>query len=88
MKDCIIQARIEDKVKKNAEKVLNAMGLSISDGVRLFLNQVTVEKGLPFRPSTVREVNQVTQKVIEDADNDINVAKFGSKEALFEDLGI
>lgn len=35
----VIQTRIDLKVRQEAESVLNAMELSISDGIRMFLNR-------------------------------------------------
>jgi addiction module RelB/DinJ family antitoxin len=46
----VIQTRIDLKVRQEAESVLNAMGLSISDGIRMFLQQVVNERALPFQP--------------------------------------
>lgn len=46
-----INVRVEERTKKAAGKVLADMGLDLSTGVNIFLNQVIVEKGLPFRPS-------------------------------------
>ena len=46
-----LQVRIEEKTKAAAGKVLAGMGLDLSSGVKLFLNQVVTEKGLPFTPT-------------------------------------
>ncbi len=48
-----INVRIEEKTKIAASKLLAAMGLDLSTGVKLFLHQVVTEKGLPFRPTKV-----------------------------------
>jgi addiction module antitoxin, RelB/DinJ family len=86
MKNTVVQTRIEDSVKNNAEKVLNALGLSINDGIRMFLNQVTIDQGMPFRPALGHYPNEETRKVIAEADAGIGVKHFDSVEALFEDL--
>jgi len=44
----LVQARIDPEVKREASVVLAAMGLSVSDAVRLMLTRVAVEKALPF----------------------------------------
>lgn len=46
-----VNVRIEEKTKKAASKVLADMGLDLSTGVKIFLNQVVIDKGLPFRPT-------------------------------------
>jgi DNA-damage-inducible protein J len=48
--DQIIQARINGQVKEEAAAVLAAIGLTVSDAVRLMLTKVAREKALPFDP--------------------------------------
>ena len=44
----LIQARIDAATKEEATAVLKAMGLSVSDAVRVMLTRVAREKALPF----------------------------------------
>lgn len=46
----LVQARIDDDVKEEATAVLAAMGLTVSDAVRLMLTRVAREHALPFDP--------------------------------------
>ena len=46
----LVQARIDGAIKKEAAIVLEAMGLTISDAVRLLLIKVAREHALPFDP--------------------------------------
>lgn len=46
----LVQARINGDIKKEASIVLEAMGLTISDAVRLMLTKVAYEHALPFDP--------------------------------------
>ena len=46
----LVQARIDGQVKAEAAAVLAAMGLTVSDAVRLMLTKVAREKALPFEP--------------------------------------
>ncbi|MXY58862.1 MAG: type II toxin-antitoxin system RelB/DinJ family antitoxin [Gammaproteobacteria bacterium] len=50
MPNHLVQARIDREVKEEAATVLAAMGLTVSDAVRLLLTRVTREKALPFAP--------------------------------------
>lgn len=43
-----VQIRIDAKMKKDANKVLQSMGLDMSSGVKLFLAQVVNTKKIPF----------------------------------------
>ena len=44
----MIHVRIDEQIKKKAAKTLEAMGLSLSDAVRVFLVRVVAEKQMPF----------------------------------------
>ena len=46
-----LNIRIEDSLKTRAGKTLSGVGLDMSSAVKLFLNQVVIEEGLPFRPT-------------------------------------
>ena len=48
MKVATVQSRIDEKVKKDAEEILNTLGMSMSDGIRIFLSQVVLQGGMPF----------------------------------------
>ena len=46
----LVQARIDGAIKTEAAAVLAAMGLTVSDVVRLMLTKVAKEHALPFDP--------------------------------------
>ena len=48
--NALVQTRINGTVKDEASAVLAAMGLTISDAVRLLLTRVAHDKALPFEP--------------------------------------
>jgi DNA-damage-inducible protein J len=43
-----VQIRIDQKTKREATKTLKSMGMDMSTGVKLFLNQVVYTKTIPF----------------------------------------
>ena len=49
----ILSIRIQEKTKREARKTLKALGLDLSSAVNMFLNQVVIEQGIPFKPSRV-----------------------------------
>lgn len=49
--DTVINIRTNKKVRNKAKKVFSSLGISTSAGVNMFLNQVAIEKGLPFTPT-------------------------------------
>ncbi len=43
-----ISARVDDNLKAEAESVANAIGMSLSTAVNIFLKRFAAEKGFPF----------------------------------------
>jgi DNA-damage-inducible protein J len=60
----MVHIRIDKRVKARATKALSAMGLSVSDAVRVLLTRVAAEKALPFE---VKVPNAVTQAAMREA---------------------
>ncbi len=79
------RARIEPEVKEEAERILEECGLSASQGINLFYRQVILHHGLPF---SVQNFNEETRKVLKASEGGVDVVRFDSAAALFEDLGI
>lgn len=48
--DAVVRARIDQRVKEEASAILGAVGLTVSDAVRLMLVRTVAEKALPFDP--------------------------------------
>jgi DNA-damage-inducible protein J len=60
----MVHVRIDKRTKARAAKALAAMGLSVSDAVRVLLTRVAVEKSLPFE---VKAPNAATAAAMEEA---------------------
>jgi DNA-damage-inducible protein J len=80
--NAIVQARIDQATKEEARIVLAAMGLTISDAVRLLLVRVAQDKVLPFEPLSP---NAETIAAMREARVG-NLPSFNSVEALLADL--
>lgn len=61
----VIRSRIDPEVKNEASKILRSMGLTLSEGIRLFLHQIIAQKKLPF---SVETPNAITVKAMKSAD--------------------
>jgi DNA-damage-inducible protein J len=48
--NALVTTRINEDIKKEASVVLDAMGLTVSDAVRLLLTKIAREHALPFDP--------------------------------------
>ncbi len=41
-------ARVDPKIKEQAEQVLDRLGIHMSNAVTMFLRQVVLQRGIPF----------------------------------------
>ncbi|HAV0413338.1 TPA: type II toxin-antitoxin system RelB/DinJ family antitoxin [Salmonella enterica] len=48
MKNSYVRARIDENIKNDASIVLNQIGLTISDVIRIMITRIAEEKRLPF----------------------------------------
>ena len=58
----LVQTRINSEIKEEAATVLQAIGLTVSDAVRLMLTRVAHEKALPFEPLIPNDVTIAAMK--------------------------
>ena len=97
----MIHARIDGKLKADAEAVFSELGMTMTDAIKIFLAQATHEQALPFKPHRVAMVreyadgtrqvvhpNKRLRKTLRDADAGIGLSRSESAEALFKELGI
>lgn len=80
--NALVQTRIDGKVKKKAAAVLDGIGLTVSDAVRLLLTRVARDKALPFELLTP---NAETVAAMREARAG-NLDSFDSVDALMDDL--
>jgi DNA-damage-inducible protein J len=80
----MVHVRVDENVKESAADALDAMGLSVSDAVRMLLVRVAAEKALPF---DVLVPNATTVKAMRAADRKQGKRVRNSAEA-FKVLGI
>ena len=78
----VVRARIDDKTKNEAEAVLHAVGLTVSDAFRLMMVRIAAEKRLPFEPLVP---NAQTIAAMEAARRG-ELAKIGDVNDLMTDL--
>jgi len=78
------RALIDPEVKKQAEEILQGLGLSVSKSFELFYRQVIAQRGLPFE---LHVPNEKTMKAIENSRKGKG-KRFSTAEELFNDLDI
>lgn len=80
--DTYVRARIDSITKARAEDALQAMGLSVSDAIRLLMLRIADEQRMPFE---IRVPNDTTRTAI----NELEAGKghaFKDLNSLMDDL--
>ena len=78
----VINIRVNDEVKKEAETIFKSLGLNMSVAMNLFLKKCINEKGIPF---DLKIPNKETNKIL---NGDIERKSYKNADELFEDLGV
>jgi DNA-damage-inducible protein J len=77
--------RVDEQINAQATEALAAMGLSVSDAVRVFLMRVVAEQQMPF---ALKVPNAKTRVAMAEADEIARArrARFATATELFDDL--
>jgi DNA-damage-inducible protein J len=84
-KTAIVRARVTPNVKLGAQKVLDKLGLSISDAINLLLVQIDMKKALPF---SLEMPNQEKFQVLDKHEQETSSNKYKNADDFFDQLGI
>lgn len=81
----MVHVRVNEQIKTQAAETLAAMGLTISDAVRVFLMRVVADKQMPF---DIKAPNAETRAAMVEADEIARThrARFATAAELFDDL--
>jgi DNA-damage-inducible protein J len=81
----MVHVRVDEQLKVQAAETLAAMGLSVSDAVRVFLMRVVADKQMPF---ALKVPNVETRVAMAEADEIARTrrARFDTVSELFDDL--
>ena len=80
-KSATIHARIEPKTKEKAETILKKLGISSTEAIRLFYNQICLNNGIPF---PILIPNNTTKKAIKKSSHGEEIQPFDSLEKMFD----
>ncbi|MDQ1263745.1 MAG: DNA protein [Campylobacterota bacterium] len=72
-KTTMIHARVEPSLKYESEEMLKSMGLNMTQAITLFLQQVRLQRALPFE---VKLPNSTTQNIMKEVLENKNVEDF------------
>lgn len=80
----MITARVDPKLKRETEKILKDLGLTTTQAITLFFNQINLRKALPF---ALAIPNTETAQAIENALAGVDLSEAENVDTLFEKLG-
>ena len=83
-----IQVRTDAKLKKNAQQVLEHLGLDLSSAINVYLRQIVITGSIPFE---IRTINGFTpaqeRRLLQEAEEAIKHGKrFDSPSEMFRDI--
>jgi DNA-damage-inducible protein J len=81
----MLHVRVDNEIKSQASEALAAMGLTVSDAVRIFLKRVVNDQAFPLE---LKVPNAETRAAIEEARAIMKkrTARFAAGDALLDDL--
>lgn len=82
MSTTMVHVRVEQEIKEKAAEALAAMGLSVSDAVRVLLTRIAAEQALPFE---LKVPNATTKAAMRELDAG-NAGRFDTVGDLMTDL--
>ncbi len=85
LKESTVRARIEPDLKEEVEKILNEMGISTTEAIRIFMNQIRLHKGIPY---PLRVPNKSTEIALEETTDYKSLSSYKSAKDLRKDLNL
>lgn len=81
----MLHVRVDEDIKTQAAEALAAMGLTVSDAVRILLKRVVTDQAFPLE---LKVPNAETRAAMEEARTlmQARTARFETADALFDDL--
>lgn len=81
----VIHARTEQELKNEVEGILKTLGLSTTEAVNIFFNQIRLRRGLPF---PVEIPNEETLKTFRDSEAGKGLIECKDADDMFKKLGV
>lgn len=78
-RSAVIHARIDPATKAATERILDDLGLTPTEAIRLFYRQIAMRKEFPLE---LRVPNALTASVLKKSENNEEIETFESSDAL------
>jgi DNA-damage-inducible protein J len=72
MKTSIINARIKPELKGDVEQILSKLGITTTQAITMFFEQIKINRGIPF---PLQLPNEETVEAMQEARNNKNLAE-------------
>ena len=78
----VVRARIDERIKAEAEVVLASIGLTVSDAFRMMMIRIAKERALPFEPFVPNDATIAAMKAARSGE----LVTVGTPDGLLEKL--
>lgn len=77
-----IQTRIDPNIKQQAKRILDTLGITMSEAIGAYLRQIVLRKGIPFE---LKIPNEATLQAVEQLESGKGTT-FGNVDEFLKDL--
>jgi DNA-damage-inducible protein J len=77
----VIHARIDPSTKQATEAILQTLGMSPTEAIRLFYRQIAIRKEFPLE---LRTPNELTSNTLEKSDRGEDIEYFDTSQDLYD----
>ena len=81
IKTGLVRARVDEETKHQAETVLESIGLSMSEAIRLFTKQIALRNEFPLE---LKVPNQITRDALRESQNAAGLEKVENIDEIFD----
>ena len=78
-----IQAQINPEIKRQAQKILGQLHITMSEAIAMYLTQITLHQGIPF---DIKIPNDLTAKILTESEQGKNLHQADNVNDLFKEL--
>lgn len=84
-KSAMIRARVEPELKAEVEEIFQELGLTTTEAITLFYNQVRTRKGIPFE---IRIPNETTLETARKTNAGVELNEYADIDEFKKKMGI
>lgn len=85
-KTVTVQARMEPKLKKQADKIMASLGLNATTAITMFYKQIVQQRGIPLELKLPNDETLAAMHELQDPQFRASAKKFKNVDELMADL--